>query len=90
MPANTLVVADTFGFHARGPSARPSTRVELWGYGRRNPFLPWTGMDLLSIPGIAELRAPLYWRALDWRQRNFGKRSPWQDAGLLTPIAPTH
>src|SRR5881275_2295667 len=27
-PANTLVVADTFGFHARGASAQPTTRVE--------------------------------------------------------------
>ncbi|MGH7055321.1 MAG: phytanoyl-CoA dioxygenase family protein, partial [Stellaceae bacterium] len=28
VPANTLVVADTFGFHARGPSAVPTMRVE--------------------------------------------------------------
>src|SRR6266571_399784 len=42
-PANTLVVADTFGFHARGASAEPTTRVEIWAFGRRNPFLPWTG-----------------------------------------------
>jgi len=48
VPANTLIVADTFGFHARGPSARPSLRVEIWAYGRRSPFpslaalVPWT------------------------------------------------
>jgi hypothetical protein len=88
VPANTLVVADTFGFHARGPSLRPALRIELWGYGRRNPFLPWTGADLLSLPGIAARRAPLYWSALDWRERRLGKRSPWRDAGLLTPGAP--
>jgi len=88
VPANTLVVADTFGFHARGPSLKPALRIELWGYGRRNPFLPWTGLDPLSWPGIAERRAPLYWAALDRRERWFGKRSPWQDAGLLTPDAP--
>jgi hypothetical protein len=40
VPANTLVVADTFGFHARGPSAKPALRVEIWAYGRRAPFLP--------------------------------------------------
>jgi len=50
VPANTLVVADTHGFHARGPSLRPSTRVEIWAMERRNPFLPWTGLDLWSIP----------------------------------------
>src|ERR1051326_6144008 len=40
VPANTLVVADTFGFHARGPSAGRSVRVEIWAYGRRSPFVP--------------------------------------------------
>ena len=61
VPANTLVVADTVGFHARGFSARPSRRVEIWAYGRRNPFLPWTGFDPMSLPGIAEARVPLLW-----------------------------
>ena len=48
VPANTLIIADTFGFHARGPSERPSLRVEIWAYGRRSPFpspaalVPWT------------------------------------------------
>lgn len=45
VPANTLVVADTFGFHARGRSTKPSTRIEVWGIGQRNPFLPWTSLD---------------------------------------------
>ena len=44
VPANTLIVADTFGFHARGPSERPSLRVEIWAYGRRSPFLPWAAL----------------------------------------------
>ena len=86
VPANTLVVADTSGFHARGPSIRPSTRVEIWGYGRRNPFLPWTGFDLLSLPGIAERRAPLMWAARDRFQAMVGQ--PWADAGVMTPMAP--
>ena len=41
VPANTLIVADTFGFHARGPSVGRSLRVEVWAYGRRSPFVPW-------------------------------------------------
>jgi hypothetical protein len=36
VPQNTLVVADTLGFHARGLSARSSVRLEIWAYGRRN------------------------------------------------------
>ena len=52
VPANTLIVADTFGFHARGRSAAPSLRVEVWGFGPRNPFLPWTSLDpLVNMAG---------------------------------------
>ncbi|MCE7796829.1 phytanoyl-CoA dioxygenase family protein [Sphingobium sufflavum] len=61
VPANTLVVADTFGFHARGHATRPSVRVELWAYARRNPFLPWTGLHLGSLPGLAHRRADILW-----------------------------
>jgi len=43
VPANTLVVIDTCGFHARADSDRPTLRVELWAYHRRTPFLPWAG-----------------------------------------------
>jgi hypothetical protein len=39
VPANTLVVADTFGFHARGVSQGPALRMEVWAIGRRAPFL---------------------------------------------------
>ena len=45
VPANTLVVADTFGFHARGPALKPSLRVEVWGIGKRTPFIPWAAID---------------------------------------------
>lgn len=30
VPANTLVVADTFGFHKRAQARHPATRLELW------------------------------------------------------------
>ena len=84
VPANTLVVADTFGFHARGPSVRPSRRVEIWAYGRRNPFLPFTGFDLAQIPGVAERRAPAYWRFRDKFEKWIGQ--PWQDVGFKGPF----
>ncbi|PZU10295.1 phytanoyl-CoA dioxygenase family protein [Sphingomonas sp.] len=83
VPANTLVVADTHGFHARGASVRPSTRVEIWSYGRRNPFLPWTGFDPGSLPGIAERRIPLYWKALDMLAR--WSPQAWADVGRKRP-----
>jgi hypothetical protein len=88
VPANTLVVADTVGFHARGFSARPTVRVEVWTYGRRNPFLPFAGLDPGSIPGIAERRIPAMWAALDLMHRAGIRGQPWQDVGKLRPQDP--
>ena len=83
VPANTLVVADTFGFHARVQAAHPSTRIEIWAYGRRNPFLPWTGLDPLATPGLAERRVPWLWAARDRLARLVGQ--PWRDVGRKRP-----
>lgn len=44
---NTLVIANTFGFHRRGDT-RPGrvTRLEIWAMSRVNPFNPWPGLGL--------------------------------------------
>ncbi|AUW58709.1 phytanoyl-CoA dioxygenase [Sphingobium sp. SCG-1] len=81
--ANTLVVADTGGFHARGPSARPATRIEIWAYGRRNPFYLWTGLDPFSVPFIAYKRIGLMWKARDKLKGWIGQ--PWHDVGAKRP-----
>jgi len=83
VPANTLVVADTFGFHARVQAAAPSIRIEIWAYGRRSPFLPWTGLDPLSRPGLAERRIPWLWAARDRLAGMIGQ--PWADVGRRLP-----
>jgi hypothetical protein len=83
VPANTLVVADTYGFHARGTSAGRSTRLELWAYGRRNPFRPLVGFDPWSLPGIAERRISLRWRARDMIASFVAQ--PWVKAGRKRP-----
>lgn len=88
VPANTLVVADTVGFHARGFSARPTVRVEVWTYGRRNPFLPWTGFDPWSVPGLAERRIPFVWDVRDFLHDRGLMNQPWKDVGLLRPQDP--
>ena len=82
VPANTLVVADTGGFHARGSSSRPAMRIEIWAYSRRNPFLPWSNLDLLSLPGLAERRITALWAIRDRLKRWVGQ--PWAPAGLMT------
>ncbi|MBU2533015.1 MAG: phytanoyl-CoA dioxygenase family protein [Alphaproteobacteria bacterium] len=48
--ANTLVMADTHGFHRRGNAAAGSSRLAVYAYSRSNPFNP--------LPGCA----PVNWR----------------------------
>jgi hypothetical protein len=91
VPANTLVVADTYGFHARGPSVRPTCRVEVWSFGRRNPFLPWTGLDPWRIEALGARRAPFVWRCLDMIERLGGRGNVWRprtDMSAFDPAAP--
>jgi hypothetical protein len=77
VPANTLIVADTFGFHARGPSAGRSVRVEIWAYGRRSPFVPWPGLDFWTGAGLAR-RSVLGWRLGDLMERAGIKPHRWR------------
>jgi hypothetical protein len=77
VPAGTLIVADTFGFHARGLSVRPSLRVEIWAYGRRSPypslaaFVPWTTAALGR-------RSRLSWQFGDWLEAAGLKQNRWR------------
>jgi hypothetical protein len=78
VPANTLVVADTHGFHARGPSLSPTQRVEIWAYGRRNPFLPVTGLDPWRLRVLGDRRIGWFWAAGDMLDRLGIKRQVWR------------
>lgn len=77
LPANCLIVADTGGFHARGFSAQPGVRVEIWAYGRRNPFfsLPF---DIWRIPALGERHASIAWRIGDWLAKKGLKGQVWK------------
>jgi hypothetical protein len=86
--ANTLIVADTMGFHARGASEHPSVRVEIWAYRRRNPFLPWLGWDPAAMPLIKGRAVPFFWAASDLAERLHLGKNPWRAAGVLSPEAP--
>jgi len=82
--ANTLVVADTFGFHGRTPSPGATQRVELYSTLRRNPFLPWTGLDPLAIPAVKN-RMGSFLTMLD---RAGIAPMPWKPVGRLRLDAP--
>jgi len=88
VPGNSLVVADTHGFHARASSQRPSVRVGIYGSLRRNPFLPWTGLDFFSLPGLKGRQARLFLAQKDLEKRLKG-RTNHKYAGKLLPTAPS-
>ncbi|HET7708949.1 MAG TPA: phytanoyl-CoA dioxygenase family protein [Sphingomicrobium sp.] len=88
VPANTLVVIDTSGFHARGSSTRQTVRVELWSYARRNPFLPFSGLDLFALPALASLRADWQYWIVDQLDRLGIAKQQWHPAGRKRPDEP--
>ena len=67
--ANTLVVADTHGFHARSVSPQRTVRMEIYGTLRGNPYGLGFGVDPLSWPGIRSRRADLLDQAADLAAR---------------------
>jgi hypothetical protein len=79
VPANTLVVIDTCGFHARAASSRTSLRVELWALQRRQPFLPWAGRSFL--PFSADGRADWLLSLADLLDRLGIRKQHWTGAG---------
>jgi hypothetical protein len=82
--ANTLIVADTFGFHGRTPSPAATRRIEIYGSLRRNPFVPWTGLDPLSLPGVQSRIGS----ALVILDRLGIARMPWRPVGHVKLDAP--
>ena len=85
---NTLVVADTYGFHSRAPSDRPTVRTEIHGNLRRNPFAPWNGLDIQAAPGVRGRQVDLYLAYADWRSRRSGKPPLWRDVGAVKADGP--
>lgn len=88
VPANTLVIADTHGFHARLPSTKPSVRLAVYGSSRGNPFLPWTGFDFLDLPGLKGRRAQLLDLQRDLLATLTGKADSQPKVGILFPTDP--
>jgi hypothetical protein len=69
--ANTLVVADTHGFHCRGQARPRTSRLEIWAYSRTNPFNPLPGVGSRLVSRIECRLAKLYWR---WQDERAAKR----------------
>jgi hypothetical protein len=86
--ANTLVVIDTFGFHARGSADRPTVRVEIWAFSRRTPFVPWAGLNLMSWKPVAIRRATWMPKWVDRLARLGLMQQHWQPSGRRRPSEP--
>ena len=82
VPANTLVIGDTYGFHARSPAVgKAAFRIEIYASLRRNPFLPWTGLDFFSLPFVRNYRG-VWTMALLRLFASWGwMKMPWKLAG---------
>lgn len=76
--ANTLVVADMFGFHSRGTSHMPAMRVEIWAYGRHSPFVPWVFSALWRAKTVARNRVGLFWWWGDRLEKLGLKKNVWR------------
>jgi len=86
--ANTLVVADTSGFHARGTAAGKTRRLSIWAYSRSNPFLPFTGGDIASLPFIRNHALRIYWAVTDRLKDTRKAPRDWRWVGNRSPLAP--
>ena len=75
--ANTLVVANTFGFHCRGQASGRCSRLEIWAYSRGNPFNPWPGLGLALADRLHLKLVKAYLRHQDRRATRRGGRASW-------------
>jgi len=74
---NTLVVADTTGFHCRGQAQHHAKRLELWAYSRTNPFSLVSGIGSRIASRIENRGAKALWRYEDKKAAARGGKSSW-------------
>jgi hypothetical protein len=90
VPANTLVVADTYAFHSRAVSFKHTMRVELHAYHRTNPFSPLPFSPMSLVPGLHDRRLDLYLGHSDRKAKRAGRKPTWQDVGECTAYSEPH
>jgi len=90
VPENTLIVADTFAFHGRTPSEKPTIRSEIHWHMRRNPFLPWTGGDVMSLPFLKNRGMPMLMDLADVAEKTVKMRNVWRPVGEVPVRSEAH
>jgi hypothetical protein len=77
--ANTLVVANTFGFHRRGDvAAGKRTRLEIWAYSRPNPFSPFIGIDAKPLRKLRDNAFKYYLQKQEQKAIKLNRRPTWE------------
>lgn len=77
VPANTLVMADTFGFHRRGEARSNSSRMAIYAYSRSNPFNPFPGAFSRWRSRIEERMTRYFHHRADQEAAKRGVQSSW-------------
>ncbi len=75
--AGTLVVGNTHGFHGRGFAKASASRLELWAYGRYNPFNPLPGFGLSVMDKIQNAALQRFWQYKDKIATQRQSRASW-------------
>lgn len=77
LPANSLVIANTHGFHCRGQAKAGRGRFEIWAYMRKNPFIPLPKLMIRAAQTVEQKTLRWYWGYLDQRNARRGVPSTW-------------
>lgn len=77
VPANTLVIANTHGFHCRGNVDGKCSRLEVYASSRTNPFLPLPGLGTRTFQRLENAVAQAYWSHMDRQAARRGYLSSW-------------
>ena len=81
VPANTLVIANTNGFHRRGAASEVSNRMEIWAYSRTNPFNPLPGFGFKWYTRLSHMAIEKYLARQDRIAESKGTASSWHRIG---------
>jgi hypothetical protein len=88
VPANTLVMADTTGFHRRGEAGQNSSRLAIYAYSRSNPFNPFPGVFPTWCSRIEQRLTQLHFRRADEVAAKKKVRASWHrvpNSSLVSP-----
>ena len=80
VPANSLVIANTFGIHKRTESEK-STRLGVYGDSRTNPFIPIPSVPSRALDRWQYKLLDLFRLKADRKAAKRGGRSPWSVVG---------